>query len=66
MTTPPIIWLRTRELADYLGLHRNTLGNMVRADLLRDGVHRRKINQMAPRGEFLWNRDAVLMALGCL
>ena len=58
--------MRTRELASYLGVHRNTLGNMLRAGLLRDGRHRRKINPVSPRGEFLWNQEAVLMTLGRL
>ena len=66
MTDVPITWMRTRELAAYLGVHRNTLGNMLRAGLLREGVHRRKINPLAPRGEFLWNQEAVLMTLGVL
>tara|TARA_Y100000589_G_C26938743_1_gene541423 strand:+ start:405 stop:605 length:201 start_codon:yes stop_codon:yes gene_type:complete len=59
-------WLRTRELAEYLGLHRNTLGNMIRSGLLIDGKHRRKINPLSPRGEFLWDLDAVLITLGAL
>ena len=59
-------WLRTRELAEYLGIHRNTLGNMMRSGLLLEGKHRRKINPISPRGEFLWNLDAVLMTLGAL
>lgn len=58
--------MRTRELASYLGVHRNTLGNMLRAGLLMDGRHRRKINPLTPRGEFLWNQEAVLMTLGRL
>jgi len=66
MSNEPITWLRTRELAARLGVHRNTLGNMLRAGLLVDGIHRRKINPLAPRGEFLWNQEAVLMALGFL
>ena len=56
-------WMRTRELADYLGIHRNTLGRMVRDGVLKDGRHRCKINPISPRGEYLWDRDAVLMAL---
>ena len=59
-------WLRTRQLAEYLGLYQNTLGNMVRSGLLVDGEHRQKISPLAPRGEFLWNLDAVLMILGRL
>ena len=59
-------WLRTRELAEYLGLHRNTLGNMIRQGLLIDGKHRRKINPLSPRGEFLWDVEVVLMTLGVL
>ena len=66
MTDVPVTWMRTRELASYLGLHRNTLGNMLRQGLLQDGTHRRKINPLAPRGEFLWNQEAVLMTLGRL
>jgi len=58
--------MRTRELTSCLGVHRNTLGNMLRAGLLRDGLHRRKINPLSPRGEFLWNQEAVLMTLGRL
>ena len=53
-------------MAAHLGIHRNTLGNMLRSGLLIDGVHRRKINPLAPRGEFLWNCDLVLMAVGAL
>ena len=66
MSIDLIVWLRTREMSHFLGLHRNTLENMIRGGLLKDGIHRRKINPLAPRGEFLWNRDAVLMALGRL
>ena len=66
MPDVPITWMRTRELAAYLGIHRNTLGNMLRSGLLREGVHRRKINPLAPRGEFLWNQEAVLITLGVL
>ena len=66
MSIDLIVWLLTREMSHFLGLHRNTLENMIRSGLLKDGIHRRKINPIAPRGEFLWNRDAVLMALGRL
>lgn len=66
MSDKPITWIRTSELAFSLGIHRNTLGNMVRSGLLRDGVHRRKINPLAPRGEFVWNYESVLMTLGRL
>ena len=66
MTHASVTWLRTRDTADQLGVHRNTLGNMLRSGLLVDGVHRRKINPLAPRGEFLWNRDSVFMAVGAL
>jgi len=66
MHDAPITWMRTKELALFLGVHRNTLGNMLRQGLLKDGVHRRKINPLAPRGEFLWNQEAVLMTLGIL
>ena len=66
MSDIPAAWMHTRELASYLGVHRNTLGNMLRQGLLRDGIHRRKINPLAPRGEFLWNQEAVLMTLGRL
>ena len=66
MQDAPITWLRTRELASCLGVHRNTLGNMLRQGLLQDGIHRRKINPLSPRGEFLWNQEAVWMTLGLL
>ena len=66
MSDIPVTWMRTRELASYLGVHRNTLGNMLRQGLLQDGIHRCKINPLAPRGEFLWNQEAVLMTLGLL
>ena len=66
MSDIPTTWIRTRELASYLGVHRNTLGNMLRQGLLSEGVHRRKINPLAPLGEFLWNQEAVLMTLGRL
>ena len=66
MQDASVTWLRTQELASCLGVHRNTLGNMLRQGLLQDGVHRRKINPLAPRGEFLWNQEAVLMTLGLL
>ena len=66
MSNSPTTWMRTRELASYLGVHRNTLGNMLRQGLLLEGIHRRKINPMSPRGEFLWNQEAVLMTLGML
>ena len=66
MPEAPITWMRTRELAECLGVHRNTLGHMHRQVLLREGIHRRKINPLAPRGEFLWNQEAVLMTLGLL
>ncbi|MEB3254707.1 MAG: helix-turn-helix domain-containing protein [Synechococcus sp.] len=55
--------MRTRELAEFLGIHRNTLGRMVRDGVLKDGCHRCKINPLSPRGEHIWNRDAVLAAL---
>ena len=54
------------QLASCLGVHRNTIGNMLRQGVLQDGVHRRKINPLAPRGEFLWNQEAVLITLGVL
>ena len=60
----PTTWMRTRDLAAYLGIHRNTLGRMVKSGLLRDGVHRKKINSESPRGSFLWNLEAVRMTLG--
>ena len=66
MSDARITWMRTRELASYLGVHRNTLGNMLRDGLLREGYHRRRINPLSPRGEFLWNQEAVLMTLGRL
>lgn len=66
MSKVRITWLRTREMSSYLGVHRNTLGNMLRHGVLKEGIHRRKINPLAPRGEFLWNQEAVLMTLGLL
>jgi hypothetical protein len=66
MAVSPITWVRTRELALCLGVHRNTLGNLVRHGVLRDGLHRRKINPLSPRGEYLWNQEAVQMTLGAL
>ena len=66
MAIPERCWLRTRDLAPYLGVHRNTLGRLVRSGVLRDGRHRRKINPLSPRGDFVWDRDAVLMELGRL
>ncbi len=66
MSDIPTTWMRTRELASYLGVHRNTLGNMLRQGLLQEGIHRCKINPISPRGEFLWNQEAVLMTLGRL
>ena len=64
MSDIPAAWMRTRELASYLGVHRNTLGNMLRQGLLQVGIHLCKINPLAPRGEFLWNEEVVLMTLG--
>ena len=64
MSDIPATWMRTRELASYLGVHRNTLGNMLRQGLLQVGIHLCKINPLAPRGEFLWNEEVVLMTLG--
>lgn len=66
MSKVRITWMRTREMSSYLGVHRNTLGNMLRHGVLKEGIHRRKINPLAPRGEFLWNQEAVLMTLGLL
>ena len=66
MNETPVTWLRTREMSSCLGVHRNTLGNMLRSGLLLDGIHRRKINPLSPRGEFLWNQEAVLKTLGML
>ena len=66
MSDIPAAWMRTRELASYLGVHRNTLGNILRQGLLQVGIHLCKINPLAPRGEFLWNQEVVLMTLGCL
>lgn len=66
MSDARITWMRTRELTAHLGIHRNTLGNMLRAGLLVEGIHRRKINPLSPRGELLWNQEAVLMTLGAL
>ena len=63
MADKTITWMRTRDLASCLGIHRNTLGNMLRAGLLRDGFHRRKINPLSPRGEFVWNQEAILIML---
>ena len=59
-------WVRTTELAAILGVHRNTLGRMIRSGHLRDGRHRTRINPASPRGEFVWNVDAVLQALNRL
>ena len=46
-----------------LGIHRNTLGSMIRSGKLKDGMHRTRINPASPRGEFVWNVYAVLRAL---
>ena len=66
MSFGSVTWLRTSEMAAQLGIHRNTLGSMLRSGLHIDGVRHRKINPLAPRGEFLWNRDSVFMAVGAL
>ena len=66
MSYSSVNWLRTREMAAQLGIHRNTLGSMLRSGLHIDGVRHRKINPLAPWGEFLWNCDLVLMADGTL
>jgi len=62
----PARWVRKRELSAILGVHRNTLGRMIRSGLLKDGRHRTRINPASPRGEFVWNVDAVLQTLNRL
>ena len=62
--TTPTTWLRTTELCRELGLHRNTIHNLVKAGVFIDGMHRRKINPQSRVGRFLYNRDACLFALG--
>ena len=53
-------------MTSILNVHRNTLGRMVRSGQLKDGRHRTRINPASPRGEFVWNVDAVLRALNRL
>ena len=59
------VWMRTGEFASYLGVHRITLGKMLRQGLLLEGIHRCKTNSLAPRGEFLWNKVTVSRTLRC-
>ena len=62
--TTTTTWLRTSELCRELGVHRNTILNLVKAGVFVDGMHRRKINPLSPRGRCLYTRDECLFALG--
>ena len=65
MSEISIVWMRTGELACYLGVHRITLGKMLRQGLLLEAIHRCKTNSLAPWGEILWNQVTVSMTLRC-
>ena len=59
-------WVKTKEMASLLGVHRNTLGNLKTSGYFLEGEHYRKSNPTSPRGHFLWHRNRVLLKMDAL
>ena len=59
-------WVNTKSMARALGCCRNTLGNMKRSGILKEGRHWRRVNPAAPRSTLVWHLARTLAALGAL
>lgn len=50
-------WIKTKQMAQVLGCSRETLSRLKSAGYFKEGRngHYRKINPLAPRGDFVWH-----------
>ena len=57
-------WIPTREIVEELGISRRTLSRLQSAGYFQEDQHFQKVNPLAPRSNFLWNRTRVLIKMG--
>ncbi len=56
-------WLRTREMAAELGMHRITLMRMKSVGYFVEGRHWRRKNPMMEKSDLLWNVDRIFIKM---
>ena len=56
-------WIKTAEMCDDLGCHRNTLLRLKASGYLRENQHWRKVNPLSTRGVFVWHRTRTLLKM---
>lgn len=61
-----IVWVKTKDMAEELGCHRNTLGRLKASGYFTEGQHFRKVNPLSPRGDFVWHRNRVLLKMDAI
>lgn len=59
-----LVWIKTKNMAEELGCHRNTLGRLKANGFFVEGTHFRKVNPLSTRGDFVWHRTRVLLKMG--
>lgn len=60
------LWIKTAEMAELLGVHRNTLSRLKAAGYFTEGQHYRKSNPLSPRGCFVWHQQRVMMRMNAI
>ena len=60
------VWIKTREMAEALGCHRNTLSRLKQSGFFREGQHYRKVNPLSSRGDFTWHSQKVMLKMGSI
>ena len=60
------IWLKTKEMAEALGCHRNTLSRLKQSGFFREGQHFRTVNPLSTRPTFVWHETRVLLRMNAV
>lgn len=61
MTEP---WIPTRRMAEELGFSVKTLSRLQHGGFFIEDRHYQKMNPLAERSNYMWNRTAVLIKMG--
>lgn len=59
-------WIKTKEMAEHLGCHRQTLLRLKRQKFFSENNHWTKINPTMPRSDFLWHYPRVMLKMNRL
>lgn len=57
-------WIRTSEMCEELGCHRNTLHRLRTSGFLRENHHWRRVNPESDSSTLVWHRPRTLLRMG--